>query len=345
MLDDVNVIRQRDPSGALQAVSSLPEQARFTPVIEGSQEVSPVQSVVLAGMGGSALAADMIRVLARDDLAVPLEIVKGYDLPGYVNATTLVVAISHSGNTEETMSCYEQAQERGAVLAAMATGGQLIQRAAQDGVPHVVVPSGAQPRMSTGYHLRSLLKLLQYFGIVDGRLYDEVAQAGDWLGQQIQEWAADRPTEHNYAKQLALQAAGKTAVFYGGQLSAPLAYKWKISWNESSKNLAFQNQYPEMSHNEFIGWSSHPVDKPYFVMDIKSSFDRSRIDERMQLTDRMLSGMRPHAVELQLQGSTLTEQLLWGLALGDMASIYLGVLNGVDPTPVALVEDFKKALS
>ncbi len=345
MLDDVNVIQQRDPSGALAAVNGLPEQTQFTPELRGDSPFAEITSVVLSGMGGSALAAEMVRVLSYGELKVPLEIVKGYDLPNYVNSSTLVVALSHSGNTEETMSCYSQARERGAVVAAMATGGQLIERAASDNIIHAVVPNGAQPRMSTVYHLRVLLKILQHFNVIDGRLYAEVEQAGDWLRGQIAEWAAERPTEHNYAKQIAMKAAGKTAVFYGGLLSAPLAYKWKISWNESSKNLAFWNQYPEFSHNEFIGWSSHPVDKPFFVMDIKSSFDRARLDERMQLTDRMLSGMRPQAMELLLQGKNLTEQLLWGLALGDMSSIYLGILNGVDPAPVALVEEFKKALS
>ncbi len=345
MLDDITVIRQKDPSGALEAVNSLPEQARFMPKLVGDSPFDQIQTVVLAGMGGSALAAEMVRALAHDELTVPLEIVKGYDLPNYVNSSTLVVALSHSGNTEETISCYEQARAHGAVTAVMATGGQLIERAAADNILRSIVPAGAQPRMSTVYHLRVLLKILQHFGLISGRLYDEVAKSADWLRKQIGEWEPGRPIEHNYAKQIAMRAAGKTAVFYGGPLSAPLAYKWKISWNESSKNVAFYNQYPEFSHNEFMGWTSHPVDKPYFVMDIKSSFDRPRIDERMQLTDRMLSGMRPQAMELRLIGGNLTEQLLWGLALADMSSIYLGIVNGVDPTPVALIEKFKKSLS
>ena len=199
--------------------------------------------------------------------------------------------------------------------------------------------------MSTIYHLRGLLKLLSQFEVIDDSLYRAVAARGAWLKDQLSQWAEDVPTADNYAKQLALKLVGSTQVFYAGELTWPLAYKWKISFNESAKNVAFWNQYPEFSHNEFIGWSSHPVDKPYKVVDFRSSLERPRIRERMELTDRLLSGMRPKAEVIELQGETLVEQLLWGLALGEIVSIYAGILNGVNPEPVALVEQLKKELS
>lgn len=344
MLDDQNVIDQRDPSGSLKEIASLPMQMRFEPVVIG-QPVGGVDNVVLAGMGGSALAADIVRTLLVEGLTIPLEVVKGYDLPGYVNNKTLVIAISHSGNTEETLGCYEQAKEQGCIVAAMATGGKLYDRAESDGVVRAKIPVGVQPRMLVVYHLRTLLKLLHEFQVIDGGLFDEVSSAADWLDSEIKQWTADVPTEHNYAKQLATEAAGKTAVFYGGQLTAPLAYKWKISWNESSKNVAFWNQYPEFNHNEFMGWVSHPVEKPFAIFDLVSSFERPRIIERMALSDRLLSGKRPKATTIQLEGETPVQQMLWGMALADMTSIYLGILNNVDPAPVELIERFKKELS
>lgn len=345
MLDDENVILQRDPSGSLAAVRSLPEQARFEPEIFGEASFGEIKNIVIAGMGGSALAADMIQVLAAQDIKLPLEVVKGYDLPGYVDNNSLVVVISHSGNTEETLSCYDQAKERGAILSAMSTGGQLISKAQSDGVLHAIVPGGAQPRMSTVYHLRALLKILQLFNTIGDRIYAEIGDSADWLAERIDEWSSAVPTEHNYAKQIAHKFAGKTGLFYGGQMTHTLAYKWKISWNETAKNVAFYNQYPEFSHNEFMGWTSHPTEKPFGVLDIKSDFERPRIAERMELTDRMLSGKRPKADSLQLVGDSLVRQFLWGLALADMASIYLAILNNVDPAPVALIEKFKQELS
>lgn len=345
MLNDTNVIFQRDPAGALSAILNLPEQAAFTPEITGEPSQTEIKQVIFAGMGGSALAADMIKNLVINQVNIPIEVIKGYSLPAYVNPHTLVITISHSGNTEETLSCYDEALAKGGQLAVMATGGKLIDKAVQDNVIRSIIPNGSQPRMSTVYHLRILLKLLQRFSIIDGGLYNELGSSADWLKQQLEEWSVENPTADNLAKQIAERSAGKIGMFYGGELTSPIAYKWKISWNESAKNLAFYNQYPEFNHNEFIGWSSHPVEKPFIVFDIISNKERPRITERMVISDQMLSGKRPHSNQLQLKGDTLLRQFLWGLALADMSSVYLAILNNVNPTPVELVENFKKALS
>lgn len=346
MLDDLNVIKQYDPGDVLSGVLNIPEQARYDVLVhEGVNQRRDCKNIVIAGMGGSALAADMVRVLTAGWLHIPLEVVKGYDLPGFVGEETLVIAVSHSGNTEETLSCYQQALEKRACLAVLSTGGKLIERAKNDGVTYVQVPAGAQPRMSTVYHLRGLLKLLQHFWIIDGDLYNQVADSADWLRGEISHWTAEIPEEQNQAKQIAKITIGKTVTIFGGELTWPLAYKWKISWNESAKNLAFSNQYPEFNHNEFIGWSSHPVEKPFAVFDLRSKLERARIRERMELSDRLLSGKRPKAHVVELRGETLMQQLLWGLVLADAASIYTAVLNGVNPGPVPLIEKLKADLS
>ena len=227
----------------------------------------------------------------------------------------------------------------------MSTGGELIKRANNDNITYAQIPAGTQPRMSTVYHLRGLLKLLQYFWVIDGDLYNQVADSADWLEGEISHWTPAVPEKNNLAKQIAKMTIGKTLVIFGGELTWPLAYKWKISWNESAKNLAFSNQYPEFNHNEFIGWSSHPVEKPFTVFDIRSNLERARIRERMELSDRLLSGKRPKAHVLELQGRTLMQQLLWGLVLADAASIYTAILNGVNPGPVHLIEKLKAELS
>ena len=346
MLDDLNLIKQRDPADALGAAGAVDKQTTFDAVIAADGFwPREFQNVVLAGMGGSALAADMVKVLVEGWLHLPVVVIKGYDLPGFVNQQSLVITISHSGNTEETLSCYQQAQQQGCQLAALASGGQLIERAVADEAPHVVVPAGAQPRLSTIYHLRGIVRLLQHFQVIDGDLYQQIADAQSWLAAETARWLPTVPQAENYAKQVALFAAGKTAVFAAGPLTWPLAYKWKISWNESAKNVAFWNQYPEYNHNEFIGWTSHPVDKPFAIFDLRSSLERPRIRQRMELTDRLLSGQRPKAAAIELQDETLLRQLLWGLVFADMSSIYTAILNGVNPTPVPLVEKLKTELA
>lgn len=346
MLDDYNVLKQRDPSGTLGLIPTIVENVSWEPkIISPEQDGREIRNIIVCGMGGSALAADIVRALTGGWLGVPLTIVRGYDLPGYAWRNTLVIAMSHSGNTEETTQCFDQALERGCQVAAIGAGGSLISHAAQQSIVHAVVPKGTQPRMATFTHLRALLRLLNHFGCIDTSLYDEMATSQQWLANAIKSWHHEVPTHENFAKQLAITAVGKTPVIYGGPLTSPLAYKWKISWNENAKNTAFCNAYPEFNHNEFIGWSSHPVDKPFAVYDLVSDLERPRIRQRMQLSDKLLSGKRPKATSIHLEGDTLLRQSLWACMLADYATVYVAILNGVDPQPVELVESFKVELS
>lgn len=346
ILDNAQIIRQKDPSGALAIIASQYEQAAFdAKVWNDKHDGRKINNVVVTGMGGSALAALILKVVLSPKLGVSFDIVRGYDLPAYVNENTLVIASSYSGNTEETLSALEQAEHKGAQVGILASGGKLIDIASNYDIAHVVLPGGIQPRMAMLYNLRGLAALLQVFGVIDGQLLDEIAGLSGWLGEESAKLGPDVPTKDNYAKQLALETVGKSPVFYGGALTAPLAYKFKISWNETAKNTAFWNEYPEFNHNEFMGWVSHPVEKPFGVFDIRSTFERPRILQRFELSDRLLSGKRPHAQLIELKGDSLLGQLLWGTILADFSSVYTAVLNGVDPTPVVLIEKLKQELA
>lgn len=346
ILDNTNVIAQRDPEGALGVIASQYEQVQYAvPIQNADNDNRAITSVVVAGMGGSALAALLVKVLLTRELPISFEVVRTYDLPEYVNEHTLVIASSYSGNTEETLSALEQAKKKGAQIGILASGGKLIEAASSDDIAYVTLPSGIQPRMAVLYNLRGLFALLENFGVVTSKWLEELASLAEWLKTETSQWTPDVPTENNYAKQVALQAIGKSPVFYGSPLTAPLAYKWKISWNENAKNVAFWNEYPEFNHNEFLGWSSHPIEKPFAVFDIKSTFDKARVLQRFELSDRLLSGLRPHAQSLELKGETLLAQLVWGSILADFASTYAAILNEVDPTPVVLIEKLKQELA
>ncbi len=342
MLDDPNVVQQRDPKNALGVAADQWQQVQYpAEVVDGDHDDRQLTKVVIAGMGGSALAALLTKAWLEENLRIPLEVVREYELPTYVDESTLVVASSYSGNTEETLACLQQAADLGAQRAVIAAGGQLIEIAEGEKIAHVKIPSGLQPRMAVLFNLKALLVMLMHFGIVQHDLLDEVGAAGEWLKAESDKWTPLVPIDKNLAKELALQAVGKTPVFYGGRLTGPAAYKWKISWNENAKNVAFWNVYPEANHNEFIGWSSHPVEKPFAVFDLRSSFEHPRILKRFEISDRLLSGLRPKATVVELAGDTPLKQLLWASILADFVSIYVAVLNGVDPTPVDLVEKLK----
>lgn len=346
MLDDRNVLKQRDPSNSLEHAEHIAQTCSWEPEIGNADfEQRPITEVIFAGMGGSALASDIAAHILAPEVAVSFAVVRDYDLPASAGENTLVIVDSHSGNTEETLECYNQARQRNCQIGVMATGGALLERAKADGVAYITIPSGGQPRMATPMHLHGLFAHLHHFGVIDNHYNTELRDTTEWLEKESSSWHHDTTTEYNYAKQFALQTVGKTPVFYGGPLTAPLAYKLKISWNENAKNVAFWNQYPEFNHNEFIGWSSHPIEKPFVIIDLISNLERPRIAERMRLSDRLLSGMRPKAIELHLQGETAIQQALWLCVFADFSSIYTAILNHVDPEPVKLVEQLKKELS
>jgi glucose/mannose-6-phosphate isomerase len=343
-LDNENILAQRDPEGALKVAAEQFTQTSFdAEVMNNENDGRDITSIVVTGMGGSALAALVAKVWLKHDIKVPFEVVRNYDLPAYVGTNTLVIASSYSGNTEETVSALGQATEKGAQVGVIASGGKLIEIAEAAGIAHVTLPTGLQPRMAVIYNLRALAALLENFGVVSNKS-DEIAGLSQWLGLQTAAWGPTIPTEQNYAKQLAGQAVGKTPVFYGGALTAPAAYKWKISFNENAKNVAFWNEYPEFNHNEMLGWTSHPIEKPFAVFDLISSLEHPQILKRFEISDRLLSGMRPKATVINLVGDSLIAQLLWASILADYVSIYVAVLNNVDPTPVELIEKFKKEL-
>lgn len=345
MLDNANVLAQRDPEGALKVSALQYEQARYEAAIQDKEnDGRTITGIVFAGMGGSALAALLAESWLKTELKVPFEVVRDYDIPAHVTADTLFIASSYSGNTEETLSALDEAERAGAQLAALASGGKLIDIAADKKIARVVLPTGVQPRMTVIYALKAIVALLENFGVLQPGKLDEIAGLSGWLESEIANWLPEVPSDSNYAKQLADQAVGKTPVIYGGAITAPLAYKWKISWNENAKNVAFWNQYPEFNHNEFIGWSSHPVEKPFVIFDLVSMREHPQIIRRFDISNRLLSGKRPNAITVMLAGDSVLAQLLWGTILADFVTIYVAILNGVDPTPVALVEKLKQEL-
>lgn len=342
MLDDMNVIKQFDHSDALGLAAKTPEQLLHNFDVQPVKLTKQIHTIVYSGMGGSALQAELATIFPL--LSVPFVIVKNYNLPAFVDENTLVIAASYSGNTEETLSALAEARQRGATIAVHTGGGKLLDEAKAHNDFYVQIPKAVQPRMAVFYAYRILVETLVAYGLAQPEAIGDLEKAGRHLEQAVQQWQATTPLADNSAKQLAVQLVGKTPIIYGGPKMAPAAYKWKISFNESSKNTAWYNVLPEFDHNEFIGWTSHPIEKPFAVLDLISNFEHPRVLKRFEVGDRILSGMRPKAIRVEARGETEIEQLLYMVLFGDFVSLYLGILNGVDPSPVALIEKFKKEL-
>ena len=342
MLDDLAYIHERDVDDALGTVEKQWQQLDQNLKLIGGT-LGAVDNVIHAGMGGSALPALIAQ--SWPPISVPFTVVRNYDLPSWVNEKTLVICDSVSGNTEETLEALRQAEAKGAQIAVITCGGALQQAAEAKQYAMVVLPKAAQPRYAVLSNYKALLTILNTVGVLASTTFeDDLATAGQYLKTQTAQWRADVPTKDNQAKQIAQELIGKSIVVYSGPKLFPAAYKWKISFNENAKHLAWVNQLPEFNHNEFIGWSKQPVDKPYAVIDLRSSLEHPRVQKRFEVSAQLLSGVRPEPIVVTIQGETLLEQLLWGSALGDFVSIYLAVLNGLNPSPVDLVEKFKKTL-
>lgn len=342
MLDESNFIAQKDPENLLGMVLDSPAQLQHQFTMAGGElpQKETIDAIVIAGMGGSALAAEYLKVWPG--LNVPLIICRNYSLPLFVNEHTLVIASSYSGNTEETLSALEEARQKKAHIVVTAHGGKLKEIAANDNHPFLEIPECVQPRVAAFYGLKALAVVLEKIGFCPGAVA-ELEATGQKIADVGARWKPDVPTAQNPAKQLAEEIVGKTPIIYAGVLFGA-AYKWKISFNENAKNTAWCNQLPEFNHNEFIGWSSHPIDKPFVVINLLSTFDHPRVQKRFTISDKLLSGMRPESINIQVEGDTLLEQLLWADIFGSLISAYAGILNGVNPAPVELVEKFKKEM-
>lgn len=343
MLDDLKYIHQRDAQDALGVVQKQWQQlSQDYDLKADGLKPEQIDNIVYAGMGGSALPATFLQSWPGHNL--PFEIVRNYSLPGYVSEKTLFICASYSGNTEETLSALAQAEGKKAQIVVIAAGGKLLELATQKGYPFLQIPTGIQPRMSSFYFIAAIAKLFSTLGLIGEEKIEELRSTGQWLSQQMTSWDPTSPVASNPAKQLAQELAGKTAVVYSGPLLFPSANKFKICINENAKNLAWVNQYPEFNHNEFIGWSSHPTEKPFAVVEIRSDLENPRVQRRFEVSEKLLSGKRPSPEIIKPQGDTILKQLLWTSIFCDFTSIYLALLNNVDPTPVDLVERLKTDL-
>ena len=347
MLDDLKLINTRDKEDALGIAQKQWQQYKhnFNFSYEPPQEIN---KIVFSGMGGSGLAAKVF--LNWPKVKVPFDVVQDYDLPSYIDQNTLLIISSYSGNTEEEISVINHALELKSdlndrlMLIVITSGGKLQEIAEQNNLPIILLPSGYQPRYTIGFQLRALCEITDAINLTESTT-NELEATAEWLKDKLDQWEPTIPTKNNRAKQLAQEAVGKSVVIYSSNKFSSVAYKWKINFNENANSIAWWNQYSEFNHNEFIGWTNLSIEKLYTVFDLRSTLDNDQIKKRFEISAQLLSGKRPSPEVVELEGDTLLKQILWGIGLGDFVSLYTAILSGIDPTPVALIEEFKHRLA
>jgi glucose/mannose-6-phosphate isomerase len=300
--------------------------------------------VAVCGMGGSAIGGELVLATASG-LAVPSAVVRACELPAWVRPETLVVAVSYSGETEETLACVEGALARGCRPVCVASGGRLAALAAGHGLPHVPVPAGLQPRAALGVLATPVAAALVEAGLCS-ELAPDVAEAAVVLGELASDLAPEVPEEVNGAKALARRLAGRLVLVYGGGVTTPAARRWKTQLNENAKAMAFWSELPELDHNEIEGWAAPPgLAAEAQVVLLEDPEWALPLGRRAQLTAAELAGHGIAVERLTARGALPLARACSLIGLGDWVSFYLALLRGLDPTPVAAIERFKRRLA
>lgn len=306
-------------------------------------DASSLNGVVVCGMGGSAIGGDLVRTLVEPSSPLPFVVNRGYTLPGWVSEKTLVVASSYSGGTEETLSAFAEARERGAQIVAVTSGGTLSERADADRT--VTIPGGLQPRAALGYSLGVLLRLarsMELTDLPDGVVDDALAAARDRAGRY------DQDEEGNAPRDLSAAFVGALPVVYRGVgLLEAVGMRWQTQINENAKHPAVGNVFPELDHNEIMGYEAGPesVLSAWQVVVLRDRDDHPQIQKRFDATRRLVEGSVGGWHEVETDGDSRLSRMLSLVQYGDWASLWLALRKNVDPTPVETIQQLKKTLA
>ncbi|MDO8614192.1 MAG: bifunctional phosphoglucose/phosphomannose isomerase [Dehalococcoidia bacterium] len=350
VLDDPEARGRLDPGGMLRDVRSLPEQCRQAwEAAQGlrlPQDYSQIERIVVLGMGGSAIAGDIWRVLLQRECAVPVFNVRQYDLPPYLDERTLVIASSFSGGTEETLSAFQQALATPAKKLAITTGGRLLATARANGVPAFTYEFRGEPRAALGWSLAPLLAVGAKLGLMQG-VETDVREAIAVTEGLRDELAEDAPADGNPAKQMALRLHEKLPVIYGAGPLLEIAHRWKTQLNESAKVWAFYEELPEIHHNAIIGYDlPQGVARETAVVFLQSpDLVHRRVQLRYAFTRELLAQAGVEVLIAETRGRSALAQMMSLVLFGDYVSVYLAFLYGVDPTPTTVIDNLKAWLA
>lgn len=349
ILNDPATWVRRDPAGLLGRIETLPDQCeegwRNAAALRVPDNYTSARELVIAGMGGSAIAGDMLCSTAMPSARKPVHVVRGYDLPAFVGPETLVVACSHSGNTEETLSSFQQALAAGAMGFAITVGGELAELARRSNVPVFNYTYDGEPRSALGHQLMALLALSVRIGLL-AEMNAAVREATSLMREQQRHIGSAIAVAENPAKQLAIRLHGRIANVVGAGILTEAAHRWKTQLNENAKCWAMWEELPELDHNsiEGFGLASEVVPLVHVLFLFHEALG-SRMRRRYDATahEYEIAGVSHERIETG--GTTPLAQLLTSVYFGDLTSYYLGMLNNIDPSPVPAIARLKARLA
>ena len=319
-----------DKSNMLKAIEDFPKQCKDAMTLANGISVSgKINKIIIAGMGGSAVGGDLLKHYMQDS-KIPIVTIRDYVLPNYVDENTLVFAVSYSGNTEETLSAFEDAKKKGAKIIAVTSGGKLAALSKKT----IKIPSGLQPRAAVGYLFFPVLGVVANMGL---------AKNADRDAKEMIEVLSSTKEFSDKGMQIAKNIGNKIPVIYASEQFAVCAYRWKTQFNENSKTPAFCHTFSELNHNEIVGYQTMPKDM-FHTFFIRDETDNPRIKKRMEITKDILS-TKCSVEEVYTKGKGMLAKLFSALYYADFASYYLALQKKIDPSPVVVIENLKKKLA
>ncbi|MBR9691268.1 bifunctional phosphoglucose/phosphomannose isomerase [Candidatus Woesearchaeota archaeon] len=314
-----------DKENMLDILQAFPEQCKEAiRLVRGFKIKGKFDSICVCGMGGSGIGGDLLKSLAKKTLVFAHH---SYGLPNFVNKKSLVFVISYSGNTEETLSAYEEAKKRKAKIIAITSGGKLAEKVKDA----VIIPGGLQPRASLGYLFLTMVAILSSNGLIPGQSAAMNEAIRLLIPKQISKEAF----------MMTKKLIGKIPVFYASDDLEAVAYRMKTQINENAKQPAFYHVFPEMNHNEINGFKK--LGNKIIAVFIRDDKDLNKVKKRMDITKKLLKS-QTSVIDMPVKGNSLLARMLYAIYIGDFASYYLALMNKLDPSPVPIIEDLKKRL-
>ena len=346
-LDELAFLTQKDPLGMGDLTAGFADQCRQAVIIA---QAAPLPNwtalpdhVVLTGLGGSAAGGDLASALFTAQGKVPFLVNREYSMPAYVGSASLVFACSYSGNTEETLSAYEEAKLKGASIIVVSSGGEITERAKRDGFPYVTVPGGQPPRTAMGYMLMPVIVASEQLGLIPKQ---DFVEAFSMLDSVREDCGFDSPFVNNEAKQIAGTLNGRLGVLYGtGHWQYALAQRWRGQLNENSKVMVSTHVFPELCHNEILGWegSGDQGVEEWVTYLLEGGDESERFKSRIKITCEQI-GNATSFHRVVARGEGLLAKMLSLAHVGDWVSLYLAALTGKDPGQMVAIDRLKEEL-
>lgn len=351
VLENRQAMKKLDPEGALASVESMADQVKQVWEEQAQIDLTGYQNIsniVVAGMGGSALGADLVKNLYKDSLSLPLEICKDYSLPHYVNQNTLVILSSYSGNTEETLHCAMEAEQKKAMIMVITAGGKLATLATTKKYPHYFInpkfnPAN-QPRLATAYSIMALILVLQKLALIEFT-EENFHQILDAINITTQACLPEVAQEKNQAKILAYLFVERRPILVGAEFLEGALHIATNQLNENAKIFADYKIIPEINHHLLEGLTfpkSNALN--HFFVFFQSTLYRNEIQKRIKLSKQAIEKTGIESIEIKLETETKLMQAFELLTLGAFSNLYLAYLEGVDPCPIPTVDWFKAQL-